>query len=270
LEFAGKVVIVTGAGMGIGKGIALAFAREGAKVTVADMDLDSARETVKEIKAGGGEAIAVLVNVANSAEVKAMVDETVKCWVTVDILVNNAGIGTSAMVEDMTEEDWRRVIDVNLTGVFLCSKAVLPLMKARKYGKIVNISSTGGKRISYNGGANYTASKEGVIGFTRHLAYETAPYGINVNCICPGATITPLIQRIATPETLEERTRIIPKGRLCNPEDPAKAVLFLASDKAEMICGVALEVDGGSLLGWMDNESYEKKRKKKGASGDDS
>jgi len=267
MEFIGKVAVVTGAGKGIGKTVALAFAQEGARVTIADIDLESARQTVEEIKNGGGEAIASLVDVSDSARVKAMVEETVKCWGTVDILVNNAGISNSVMIEDMTEEQWRQVIDVNLTGVFLCSKAVLPVMKAKRYGKIVNVASIAGKRMSIYGGANYTASKAGVIGFTRHLAYEVAPYGINVNCICPGVIATPLIQQISSLDNLNEVVRITPKGRLCTPDDQAKAILLLASDRTEMICGVALDVDGGSLLGWMDNESYEKARKKKSMDG---
>lgn len=262
MKLTGKVAVVTGAGKGIGKSVVLTFAREGAKVTVADMDWDSAQQTVAEIKGEGGQAIAVSVDVTRSEQVKSMVEQTVKYWGTIDILVNNAGIGSSVMVEDMNEEEWRRVIDVNLTGVFLCSKAVLPVMKEKGYGKIVNVASIAGKRMSIYGGAHYTASKEGVIGFTRHLAYEVAPYGINVNCICPGIVATPLIQQLSNMNNLNEMIKITPKGRFCTPDDQARAVLFFVSDDAEMICGVALDVDGGSLLGWMDNERYEKRRKK--------
>ncbi|MGE4271739.1 MAG: SDR family NAD(P)-dependent oxidoreductase [Desulfitobacterium sp.] len=264
LQFSDKVVIVTGGGMGIGKAIAVAFAREGAKVMIADWNLEAAEATVKEISDNGGVTEAIKVNVANSADVKLMVDTTIEKWGTVDILINNAGISTGPiMIEDMSEEDWRRVIDVDLTGIFLCCKAVIPVMKGNSYGKIINMSSNAAKRISFNGSGNYTAAKEGVLGFTRQLAYELAPYGINVNSVCPGATMTPLLERIATPETLKERLTYIPRGKFCSSEDMADACLFLASDNADMICGVALDVDGGGLLGWMSNDKYEQKRKKK-------
>lgn len=262
MEFENKVAIITGAGKGIGQGIALAFAREGARIAIVDVDMEAMAKTTQEIISLGTKSIAIPSDVTNAIQVQHMVEETLKSFGTLDILINNAGIGTTTMVEDTPEQEWRRVIDVNLTGVFLCSKAVLPTMKAKRKGKIISVSSTAGKRISYNGGASYTASKEAVIGFTRHLAYEVAPYGINVNCICPGPTITPLYHQIALPETIRERLRIIPKGRFCTPEDLAQAVLFLASDKADMICGVALDIDGGSLLGWMTNEEYQRKRRK--------
>jgi NAD(P)-dependent dehydrogenase (short-subunit alcohol dehydrogenase family) len=164
------------------------------------------------------------------------------------------------MVENLPEADWRRVIDVNLTGAFLCCQAVLPIMRRNGYGKIINISSIASKRISYNAGAHYTASKEGLLGFTRHLAYEVAPYGINVNAVCPGPTLTPLVDHIVAPETLREREKKVPRGRLVTPEDIARAVLFLISDWADLVCGVALDVDGGDLLGWFDVETYRLRR----------
>ncbi len=261
IDLRGRAAIVTGAGQGIGQGIAETLAKHGARVLVADVNLDTATAVAQGIDDTGGEAAAVQVDVSDAASVKDMVDRCLALWETVHILVNNAGIATTQMVEDMSEQDWRRVLDVNLTGPFLCCKAVLPVMRRNGYGKIVNISSVAAKRISYNSAANYTASKEGLLGFTRHLAYEVASYGINVNAICPGPTLTPLLRRVATEQTLAERRKSVPQGRMADLQDHAKAVLFLVSDLAEHICGVALDVDGGSLLGWYDVETYRIKRR---------
>jgi NAD(P)-dependent dehydrogenase (short-subunit alcohol dehydrogenase family) len=241
--------------------IALTLARHGARVISADIDQARATGVATEIRAHGGESIAVDVDVTNAANVQAMVDRCVAEWGKVDILVNNAGIATTHTVEEMPEADWRRVLDVNLTGPFLCCKAVVPVMRKNGGGKIVNLSSIGGRRISYNGGANYTASKAGLLAFTRHLAFEVAPFGINVNAICPGPTLSPMMDRIATPETVEQIRKSVPRGRLSTPEDQAAAVLFLVSQLADFICGVALDVDGGFLLGWYDNETYQARRK---------
>lgn len=262
IDLGGRVAIVTGAGRGIGRGVARILAQHGARVVLADIDGDTAGDAAREIVGEGGEAISVQVDVADSEGVRAMVDRCLAQWGTAEILVNNAGVATTQMVEEMPESDWRRVIDVNLTGPFLCCRAVLPVMRRKGYGKIVNISSTGGKRISYNGGANYTASKEGLLAFTRHLAYEVAGYGINVNALCPGTTLTTLLEGVMPPGYLQERTKGIPRGRLASVEDHARAVLFLVSDLADFVCGVALDVDGGSLLGWYDVETYRARRRR--------
>jgi len=261
IDLSGRVAIVTGAGRGIGRGIARSLARHGARLVTADIDGATAADAAREIGEAGGEAIAYEVDVADSAGVRAMVEQCLARFGTVDILVNNAGAVTTQMVEDMPEADWRRVVDVNLTGPFLCSKAVLPTMRAKGAGKIVNVSSNGAKRISYNGGASYTASKEGLLAFTRHLAYEVARFGVNVNAICPGTTETPLEARVAPPGYLAERVKLIPRGRLATADDTANAVLFLVSDLADYVNGVALDVDGGSLLGWYDVETYLARRR---------
>jgi NAD(P)-dependent dehydrogenase (short-subunit alcohol dehydrogenase family) len=232
-------------------------------VAVADLNLEGATAVASEIKSAGGQAIPIQVNVTDTTSVQAMVDHCIAEWKKVDILVNNAGIATTQMVEDMPESDWRRVIEVNLTGPFLCCQAVLPSMRQNGGGKIVNVASVGGRRISYNAGANYTASKAGLLGFTRHLAYEVASYGINVNAVCPGPTLTPMMAQVATAEALHERKKSVPRGRLATPEDQARAVLFLVSDLADFICGVALDVDGGALLGWYDIETYRITRKQR-------
>ena len=261
IDLSGRVAIVTGSARGIGRGIAASLGRHGARVLIADVDGAAAEITARELRASGCDALHVSVDVTDSAGVRDMVASCLTTWGTVDILVNNAGTATSQMVEDMPEADWRRVLDVNLTGPFLCSQAVLGVMRRNRYGKIVNVSSPAARRISFSAGANYTASKEGLHGLTRHLAYEVADLGINVNAICPGTTVTSLVQREALEEYPAERVKLIPRRRLATVEDSANAVLFLVSDLADYICGAVIDVDGGVLLGWTDLETYRAKRR---------
>ena len=260
-EHIGKIALVTGAGDGIGRAVALALAREGADITVNDVAETSAQKVAEEIRAIGCRALVAVADVADGEAVAAMFRQTVEELGGVDVVVNNAGIGFRRLAEDITEAEWRRVIDVNLTGVFLCSRAAITVMKPRRSGHIINIASIAGRRISIHGAAHYTAAKAGVIGLTRHLAYELGPFGIRVNAICPGETLTPLMERIGDPELLEESRRRTPLGRLASPEDQANAVLLLLSERAGFITGVALDVDGGILTGWMDFESYERRRR---------
>jgi NAD(P)-dependent dehydrogenase (short-subunit alcohol dehydrogenase family) len=261
MELQGQVALVTGAGSGIGEAIALALAGAGADVVVNDVSAEAAGAAATRIRALGRRSLPLVADVSDGAAVQSMVDAAVTELGHLDILVNNAGIGQRLMAEDITEKDWRRVIDVNLTGVFLCSRAVIGVMKPRRRGNIVNVSSIAGKRISIHGAAHYTASKAGVIGLTRHLAYELGPYGIRVNAICPGVTATSLVERIGDPAALEATQRLIPLGRAATPQDHADAVLMLVSDRARYVTGVALEVEGGILLSWMDNASYERARR---------
>ena len=261
MELQGQVALVTGAGSGIGEAIALALAGAGADVVINDVSAEAASAAATRIRALGRRSLPLVADVSNGDAVQSMVDTAVKELGHLDILVNNAGIGQRMMAEDITEKDWRRVIDVNLTGVFLCSRAAIGVMKPRRLGNIVNVSSIAGKRISIHGAAHYTASKAGVIGLTRHLAYELGPYGIRVNAICPGVTATPLVERIGDPAALEATQKLIPLGRAATPEDHADAVLMLVSDRARYVTGVALEVEGGLLLSWMDNASYESYRR---------
>jgi NAD(P)-dependent dehydrogenase (short-subunit alcohol dehydrogenase family) len=262
-ELAGRVAIVTGAGAGIGEGIALALAQAGAAVGVADLEEKTAAATVRKIEAAGGKAAAVRVDVTEFAQVQEMVRRTTDALGAVDILVNNAGIATTQLVEDLDEAAWRRVLDVNLTGPFLCSKAVLPAMRERGWGRIINIASVAAKRLSFTGAASYTASKEGLLGFTRHLAYEVAPHGINVNAICPGPTLTAMYERNADEETRRDRVAMVPQGRFMTPNDHGRVAVFLCSEAATPLCGLAIDVDGGSLLGWMPWEKYMAKRRRK-------
>jgi len=262
-ELTGRVAIVTGAGAGIGAGIAAMLAEAGAAVTVADIDGESAASTAKVIEKRGGRAITVTADVSDAREIDAMVRQTVTDLGGLDILVNNAGIATTELVEDLDEEKWRGVLDVNLTGPFLCCKAVLPHMRRKGWGRIVNVASVAAKRISFMGAASYTASKAGLLGFTRHLAYEVAPHGINVNAICPGPTMTPMYERNADEETQRERIAMVPKGRWLTPEDHGRVTVFLCSEAADALCGLAIDVDGGSLLGWMPWDRYMAKRRRK-------
>lgn len=257
----GKVALITGAGSGIGRSIAQTLAAAGASIVVNDIDPKSAHETATEMKSDGYEALALPASVVDETQVMELIANAQRHFGKLDILVNNAGGGQRLMVEDMQLAEWQRIIDVNLTGVFLCSRAVLAHMKARHSGRIINVASTAAKRISFHAGAHYTAAKYGVLGFTRHLAFELAPYQVTVNAICPAATLTPLLSSHTTPEQRRERAELIPMGRLAMPEDHAQAVLFLASEAAGFITGQALDVDGGSLLAWRDYASYEKAMK---------
>jgi len=262
-ELTGRVAIVTGAGAGIGAGIAAMLAEAGAAVTVADIDGERAASTAKAIEKRGGRAIMVTADVSDAHEIDALVRQTVTDLGGIDILVNNAGIATTELVEDLDEEKWRGVLDVNLTGPFLCCKAVLPHMRRKRWGRIVNVASVAAKRISFTGAAGHMASKAGLLGFTRHLAYEVAPHGINVNAICPGPTMTPMYERNADEQTRRERIALVPKGRWLTPEDHGRVTVFLCSEAADALCGLAIDVDGGSLLGWMPWDRYMAKRRKK-------
>ena len=261
MDFTGKVALVTGAARGIGKAIATGLAKKGASVCINDMLTDEISAAAAELAAFGGKTLPVRADITKDGDVAAMFDLLLKEFGTIDILVNNAGIGDSFMVEDMPADVWRRVIDVDLTGAFLCCKAALPTMQRNNYGKIVNISSVAAKKISYHGGAHYTAAKAGLLAFTRHLAYEQGCFGINVNAVCPGATLTPLLRSSATASQLEAEIGRFPLGRFCEPEDIANAVLFLCSEKSRMITGQALDIDAGELLGWQDTTTYRKARK---------
>lgn len=261
MEFKDRVVLVTGSGKGIGKAIATKFVEEGASICINDIVLEDAEKTSEELKKRGGTTFAVQADVSKEEDVKRMFDLLLERFGTIDILVNNAGSGDGLMVEDMPYAIWKRVIDINLNAVFLCCKAAMPMMQKKQYGKIINIASVAAKKISFRGGAHYTASKAGLLGFTRHLAYELAPYRINVNAICPGATMTPLLRSSSSQAELDVELGRFPLGKFCEPEDIADAVLFFCSEKAKVVTGQALDVDAGELLAWTDFTSYKKYRK---------
>ncbi|HSE60283.1 MAG TPA: 3-oxoacyl-[acyl-carrier-protein] reductase [Nitrospiraceae bacterium] len=242
----GKVAIVTGAAQGIGRAIAETLARHGADIVVADMDPGRAEETAAAVTQLGRRALTVKVNVANWDEVKGMADRVVKDWGKVDILVNNAGITRDGLLLRMREEDWNLVLQVNLTGTFYCTKAVLLPMTKQRYGRIVNIASIVGV-MGNVGQANYAASKGAVIGFTKTAAREYASRNVTVNAVAPGFIDTPMTQGLS-PEVKDQLQKQIPLGRLGQPADIAEAVRFLVSDEAGYITGQVLHVNGGMLM----------------------
>ncbi len=252
MQLKGKTAIVTGSGRGIGFGIAEAFAREGANVVINDMSIENANEAVKTITAAGGSAMPFKANVTARAELDAMVAACVAKFGGLDILVNNAGIEAHPMLlKDIPEAQWDRVLGVNLKGVFLCCQAVIPQMMKQNKGRIININSLAGRRMTFFGSADYTASKHGGIGITQHLAWELADSNITVNAICPGATLTPLAEQSSTPEyRLMVEKRLIPLGRWCTPADIAGAAVYFASDIADMVTGQVIDVDGGVMTGY--------------------
>ena len=244
---------MTGSGRGIGEGIALVLAREGANVVINDLKIGKDAEgVVRKIISSGGKAIAVAADVTKKDEVTAMAAETVKQFGAIDILVNNAGIeGRPTLTKDLSEEQWDRVISVNLKGVLLCCQAVIPQMMKQGKGRIVNIGSTAGIRMTFFGGPEYTAAKHGVAGLNQHLAWELADSEITVNTVCPGGVQTPLMEAGTTPEYREMTVkRLIPLGRFTTIEEIGETVSFLASDRAAIITGQMLGVDGGLLTGF--------------------
>ena len=247
-----RVAIVTGGARGIGRAICLELAGQGAGVTVADLNLEGAVETAGEIRALGCRALPLKVDVTSSLEVKAMVDKTLQDLGRIDILVNNAGWDKLEPFIQSTEETWDKVIALNFKAPILCARAVLDHMVERKSGKIISISSDAGK-VGSSGEAVYSGCKAGVVGFSKTLAREVARYGINVNCVCPGPTDTPLLRAFmgagdTGSRILEAMVKAVPFRRLGRPEDIAKMVGFLASDDAGYITGQAYSVSGGLTM----------------------
>ena len=243
----GKTAIITGSGRGIGRAIALAMAEQGANIVVNDVNMESAGEVVAEIEAMGRQAIAVKADVTSEEQIKQMIETCINRFGKLDILVNNAGIIQTAPVTEIDGKDWDRVMEVNLKGVFLCCKAALAPMKAQHGGKIINIASVAGKRGGgLLGNSCYSASKGGVIAFTKSLARESGPFGINVNAITPAFTDTEMTRSIA-PDKKEFIIKMLPLGRVGQPADIAGAVCFLASSMSDYMTGEIMDVDGGLM-----------------------
>jgi NAD(P)-dependent dehydrogenase (short-subunit alcohol dehydrogenase family) len=241
-----KVALVTGGSSGIGRATALLFAREGAKVAVADVEMEGGQETVRQIKAGGGEALFVKADVSKAAEVEALINQTVASYGRLDYAHNNAGIeGRLALTAEAREESWDRVLTINLKGVWLCMKYEIPQMLKQGGGAIVNTASGAGL-VGIAGGGAYVASKHGVVGLTKTAALEYAKAGIRVNAVCPSVIQTPMVERIVS--RLGPRYTLVdaqPIGRMGRPEEIAAAVVWLCSDAASFVTGHAMAVDGG-------------------------
>jgi NAD(P)-dependent dehydrogenase (short-subunit alcohol dehydrogenase family) len=246
-QFSGKVALVTGGASGLGRVSAIALAKEGAKVVVSDVLVSEGEATVRTITDAGGQAIFVRADVANSGQVEALVRETVKAFGRLDLALNNAGIdGVRARTADYPEDVWQQVLNVNLTGVFLCMKFELPIMVKQGSGVIVNMSSVAGVT-GFPSHAAYTASKHAVIGLTKTAAIDYAKTGIRVNAICPAYTRTPMLTRMLEqrPDFEAKLISRVPLRRLGTAEEVAQAVIYLFSDAAAFITGHSLVMDGG-------------------------
>ena len=242
-----RIAIVTGAGQGIGRAIALGMAREGAALVIADLDEANAGAVGREIERVGGKASALYTDISNEGSVRGMIDHTLNEHGRVDILVNNAGIFPTSSLEEMAEEEWDRVIGTNLIGTFLCSRAVVPHLLTQRSGRIISLTS-GRAFQGARHGAHYAASKAGIIAFSKSLALELAPYGITVNVICPGITDTAQPRGHQTEEQIYAQGQRIPLGRIGQPEDLVGPAIFLASDAAGFITGQTILVNGGSIM----------------------
>jgi NAD(P)-dependent dehydrogenase (short-subunit alcohol dehydrogenase family) len=246
-QFEGKVALVTGAASGIGRASALAFAREGAKTVVADVLVEGGEETVRIIKAAGGDALFVRTDVSKAAEVETLIQKVVETYGRLDYAHNNAGIlGTGAPTADCTEENWDRTIAINLKGIWLCMKYAIPQMLKQGGGAIVNTASVAGL-VGFQGLPAYSASKGGVVQLTRTAALEYAKAGIRVNAVCPSGIRTPMLERVLADQPEVEASIIAtePIGRMGKPEEIAEAVVWLCSDAASFVTGDAMPVDGG-------------------------
>ncbi len=249
MRFEGKVAVVTGAASGIGHATAVAFGREGASVVIVDIDEKLGEQAATEIRRHGGEIIVLPADIADEAAVKKMIDEVVNRWRHLDILVNNAGIYYQGDVSNTSLETWNKVMGVNLTGAFLCTKYAVEAMTKSGPGVVINVASEAGL-VGIKGQVVYNVSKGGMIALTRSCAVDLAGLGIRVNCVCPGTTATPLVHAavhrahdpIAARRALEQ---VRPLNRLGTPEEIASAILYLASDEAGYATGAILSVDGG-------------------------
>lgn len=256
-RFDGQVVIITGAANGIGQACALRFAREGANLTCLDLAEKPNQAVAAECEALGVEALSLVCNVTDPASLKAAVEATLARWGRIDVLVAAAGIYTGLPLTQVSLEQWQRLIDINLTGVFLANQAVAEVMMNQKSGSIINISSMAGKT-SFPASAEYSASKSGVIGLTRSVAMDLAPYAVTANAVCPGNTLTEMVKNVAAQvggregltaeEWLQLRANECPMKRLAEPWEIAGVVAFLASQDSRYLTGQAIEVDGGMVM----------------------
>jgi len=256
-RFEGQVAMITGAASGIGRACALRFAQEGANVACLDFNVAGNEETAAQCRAVGAQTLAFRCDVARPEDIQASVGVAMAQWGRIDLLVASAGIYTGSPLTEVSLQQWQRLIDINLTGVFLSNKAVAPILMQQRSGSIINISSMAGKT-SFPAAAEYSASKSGVIGLTRSVAMELAPYGVTVNAVCPGNTLTEMVRNVAgtvggrdglsAQAWLDLRANDCPMKRLAEPWEIAGVVAFLASRDSRYITGQAIEVDGGMVM----------------------
>lgn len=247
LNLTGKTAIITGAAQGLGKAITLALAAEGVTVIIADIDLEKAEQVLEKVKKSNAEGMVVKTDVSNAGDIDALVNKTAERYGHIDILVNNAGICPRTKFEDINEQEWDKVMAINLKSVFMLSQTVFPYMKSQKYGRIVNIASGAGKVGGVQVGAHYSASKAAIICLTKSLALSGADYGINVNAVCPGVIATEMTTAISD-EQIKKYGEMIPLGRMGSAEDVANMVLFLVSEPAGYITGEISDVNGGFIM----------------------
>lgn len=242
-----KIAIVTGGGSGIGQATCLTFAREDANVAVVDLNLAAAQATAKEVEAWGVQALAIGADVSQPDDVQRMTGAALEKFGRVDVLVNAAGIFQSVPIEELSVEDWDRLMRVNLRSVFLCCQSVTKVMKQQRSGKIVSIASLAAQVGGVFAGANYSAAKAGIVTFTKSLAKQVAGFNINVNCVNPGPCDTPMA-REWPPDAVEKTLSQCPLGRLAQPQEIANVIVFLASDAASYIHGAHVDVNGGVYM----------------------
>jgi len=247
-ELEGRVAIVTGGASGMGLATVHALARRGATVAVFDLTAPDRVELASTLEVAADRIRSVAVDVTDSGQVERAFASLLEEFTRLDILVNAAGIAPPTPFEDITEDEWGRVLAVSVNGTFLCCQRALPAMRNGRWGRIVNFSSTAGKTISTAGGAHYTTAKHGVLGLTRHLAKAYGPDGVTVNAVCPGLIDTPMGRRLLPDGSLEAATRSFPVPRVGLPWEVAELVAFLASDRAAYITGAAVDINGGDLI----------------------
>jgi 3-oxoacyl-[acyl-carrier protein] reductase len=244
MKLKGKVAIITGAGQGIGRAIASLAFQEGARVALVDWNPETGQEALRSLKETGREGLFIRADVSRSSEIPKVVDEVLRCWGRIDILINNAGFDRPSGIFKIQEEDWEAVQGVHLRASILFMRQVMPIMREQKTGQIVNVSSIYGK-VGGKGEIAYATAKAGILGLTKSTAKEVGKYGIRVNAVLPGLTDTPSIRAMMAEKYKEEFLAQTPLGRMAQPEEIARAVIFLASDEASFITGTGLEVTGG-------------------------
>ncbi|WP_433705216.1 SDR family NAD(P)-dependent oxidoreductase [Paraburkholderia sacchari] len=261
MDYDGKTVAITGAASGIGHATAQMAAQTGARIIALDRDAGALETMRADFVARGWAITPVEVDIGSEASVRAAVEQCMAAIGRVDLLVNSAGIVSRGMFETTTGEEWQRVLSINLSGSFFCLQQMVPLLRAGTGRAVVNVASLAAKRVSYTGGVSYTAAKAGMLGLTRHAAFELAHEGIRVNAVCPGPVLTAMTQQAIPEEERRKVVAMVPLGDWLRPQDVAASILFLGSPAARMITGAALDIDGGlSLVTGASFESYRNSR----------